>query len=210
MSSFEDRANLLKSESLRFQEYLAALPQEAWSQQSACELWRVADVVAHLLGVAEFYAGTVSKGLRGDSSAPEGRPAAGTGHPATLAMNLAEGAIARRESLGDQLLSTYKDRDNHLTQLLAGLSRQDRSKPCYHPGSIVPAGNFVDLRFKEIVLHEWDIRSSLETQAQLSPTSLPSIIILLSESFPSGSLRWAFWPGPPLPKMVLIRESRSR
>ena len=79
------------------------------------------------------------------------------------------------------------------------------AKPCYHPGSIVPAGNFVDLRFKEIVLHQWDIRSAIEEEAGLSPASLGSMVILIQESFASGSLRWAFWAGPPLDRPVRYR-----
>ncbi len=81
MASFEKRASLYKSESEAFQEYLKGLPAEAWSKQSACDLWQVHDVVAHLIGNAEFYAGTVERGLRGESEPPEGRPAAGAGHP---------------------------------------------------------------------------------------------------------------------------------
>lgn len=205
MNSYEDRIKNLQSESQRFQRYLHGLPADAWSKQSACDLWQVDDVVAHLMGVAEFYAATVERGLKGESSPPEGRPAAGTGHPAISAGNTAEGAIANRKRLGSELLSTFEARDNHLNQLLARISPPDREKPCYHPGGIVPAGNFVDLRFKEVVLHEWDIRSSLEPEANLSPSSLPSIVILISQAFASGSLRWAFWPGPALPKPVRYR-----
>ena len=189
MNSFEDRVNLLRADSDRFLRYLKGLPDEARTRQSACDLWRVDDVVAHLVGNAEFYAATVERGLKGEYEPPEGRPTAGTGHPSLGAAGTAEGAIANRERLGGKLLAALEDRTNHLTQLLAGLSPEDQDKPCYHPGGIVPAGNFVDLRFKELALHEWDIRSALEPEAQLSPESLPSIIILITESYASGSLR---------------------
>ncbi|NQW22260.1 MAG: maleylpyruvate isomerase N-terminal domain-containing protein [SAR202 cluster bacterium] len=205
MDSFEERAKQYKSESERFQAYLNGLPDDAWGRQSACDEWQVADVVAHLVGNAEFYARTVALGLQGESSPPEGRPAAGTGHPSISAAALAKSSIASRERLGDQLMSTYLEKDNHLIQLLSGLSPEDQVKPCYHPGSIVPAGNFVDLRFKEVVLHEWDIRSAIEDQATLSPSSLASIVILISESFASGSIRWAFWAGPALEQPVRYR-----
>ena len=205
MDSFEERARLYKSESVRFQEYLKDLPEDAWGRQSACDEWLVADVVAHLVGNAEFYAGTVARGLQGESSPPEGRPAAGTGHPSISAAALAKSSIAAKERLGDQLLDTYIERDNHLIDLLTGLSPEDQVKPCYHPGSIVPARNFVDLRFKEVVLHQWDIRSAIEEKATLSPASLASMVILIQESFASGSLRWAFWAGPPLDQPVRYR-----
>ena len=205
MQSFEERASLYKSESEAFQEYLKALPSESWGRQSACDEWLVGDVVAHLVGNSEFYAGTVTRGLQGESSPPEGRPDAGTGHPSISAAALAKSSIEAKERLGDKLLETYLEKDNILINLLTGLSPEDQVKPCYHPGSIVPAGNFVDLRFKEIVLHQWDIRSVIEEKSGLSAASLGSMVILIQESFASGSLRWAFWSGPPLDRPVRYR-----
>ena len=205
MQSFEERASLYKSESEAFQEYLKALPSESWGRQSAGDEWLGGDVVAHLVGNAEFYAGTVTRGLQGESSPPEGRPDAGTGHPSISAAALAKSSIEAKERLGDKLLETYLEKDNILINLLTGLSPEDQVKPCYHPGSIVPAGNFVDLRFKEIVLHQWDIRSVIEERSGLSAASLGSMVILIQESFASGSLRWAFWSGPPLDGPVRYR-----
>ena len=205
MASFEERAQLYKNESESFQEYLINLPAEDWEKQSACDEWLVSDVVAHLVGNSEFYASTVTQGLEGKFSPPEGRPEAGTGHPSISADALAKSSIAARERLGDKLLETFIEKDNHLIDLLTGLSLEDQVKPCYHPGSIVPAGNFVDLRFKEIVLHQWDIRSAIEEKAGLSASSLESMVILIQESFASGSLRWAFWAGPALDRPVRYR-----
>jgi uncharacterized protein (TIGR03083 family) len=205
LESFEERAKLYKSESERFQDYLKNLPADEWNKQSACDEWSVADVVAHLVGNSEFYAGTVARGLQGESSPPEGRPEAGTGHPSLSAESLAKSSIAAKERLGDKLLETYLEKDNHLIKLLTGLNSEDQAKPCYHPGSIVPAGNFVDLRFKEVILHEWDIRSAIEEKAGLSASGLASMIILINESFASGSLRWAFWAGPALDRPVRYR-----
>ena len=205
MSSWEERAKLLQSESQKFQQYLTGLPDDAWSKQSACDLWRVEDVVAHLVGNAEFYASTVVRGLKGEFDPPEGRPPAGTGHPSVGAAGTAAGAIANREKLGGELLSTLEARTNHLVELLTGLNEEDRQTPCYHPGSIVPAGNFVDLRFKELALHQWDIRSALEPGVSLVPGSLSSMVLLLNESFASGSIRWAFWSGPALDQPVRYR-----
>jgi hypothetical protein len=162
-------------------------------------------VVAHLVGNAEFYAATVERGLQGQYDPPPGRPPAGTGHPSLGAATTAAGAIANRERLGDQLLSALAAKTDHLLQLLRGLSPEERHKPCYHPGGIVPAENFVDLRFKELALHQWDIRSVLEPGAEVVPGSWPSIIVLITESLASGSLRWAFWGGPALSQAVRYR-----
>ncbi|GIT01401.1 MAG: hypothetical protein CM1200mP27_00260 [Chloroflexota bacterium] len=86
--------------------------------------------------------------------------------------------------MGDSLLETYIDKDNYLIDLLTGLTSEERARPCYHPGSMVPAGNFVDLRFKEIVLHQWDIRSAIKEKAGLSSASLESMVILMKNLLP--------------------------
>jgi len=74
MTMHENRVKVLRSEMERVQGYLAGLPETAWTHQSACDLWEVRHVVAHLSGVSEFYATTVARGLQGDTTAPEGRP----------------------------------------------------------------------------------------------------------------------------------------
>ncbi|PKB78675.1 MAG: hypothetical protein BZY88_17190, partial [SAR202 cluster bacterium Io17-Chloro-G9] len=182
MSSHENRVKILRSEMERVQRHLAALPENGWTKQSACDLWEVRHVVAHLAGVSEFYANTVSRGLMGDTSTPEGRPDAGTASGASSGDRIAQGAIANAERLGDRLLSSLKEQDDQLATVLTGLTPQDRIKPCYHPGGMVPAGNFIDLRLKELALHEWDIRSPTEPDTRLSRECLPSIMILLADA----------------------------
>jgi len=210
MTMHENRVKVLQSEMERVQGYLADLPESAWSQQSACDLWEVRHVVAHLTGVSEFYSTTVGRGLEGDTSAPAGRPDPGTATGASSGDRIAQGAIVNAEMLGDQMLVTLTEWDSQLVSVLAGLTSDNLETPCYHPGGIVPAGNFIDLRLKELALHEWDIRSPMDPEAGLSRECLPSIIILLANSLASGSLPWAFWPGPSLPKPVRYRFDVTR
>ena len=68
----ESRVDLVRRESEQLKQYLEALPPEAWIQPSACDRWQVSDVVAHLIGGAELYAGMISRGLQGESSAAGG------------------------------------------------------------------------------------------------------------------------------------------
>jgi uncharacterized protein (TIGR03083 family) len=205
MYPYGDRARLLGSESARIKRYLHGLPADAWVQPSACTRWQVQDVVAHLVGVAEFYTRTVSRGLTGENSPPTGQLPAGQGNAASSAEGIAQRAIAACKSLGDQLLPRYDAADDDLNRLLTGLQPQERQTLCYHPGGLVAAQNFMDLRLKELALHEWDIRSALEPNAHLSATSFPAVLDNVSESIASGSLRWAFWSGPALPFLVRYR-----
>ena len=205
MDTFADRVTVLQSESERLKQYLHALPSATLSQPSACTQWQVQDVIAHLIGVAETYASSVSRGLKGDTSALPGHLPAGQGTAALSAESIAQRSIAARQTLGEQLLATFDTANDHLNGLLAGLGPEQWGIPCYHPGGIVKAQNFIDLRLKELALHEWDIRAGLEPDAHLSPTSLPAILTTISESIASGSLRWAFWSGPQLPTPVRYR-----
>jgi hypothetical protein len=165
----------------------------------------VQDVIAHLIGVAETYASSVSRGLQGDTGPLPGRLPAGQATAALSAESIAQRSIAARQTLGEQLLATFDAANDRLNSLLAGLTPAQRSLPCYHPGGIVQAQNFMDLRLKELAVHEWDIRATLEPEAHVSPACLPAIMTTISESIASGSLRWAFWSGPDLTTPVRYR-----
>lgn len=198
MDALAQRVKVLEEESERIKQYLHALPADAWERPSLCTQWQVQDVVAHLVGVAEFYASNISRGLQGDTAPPAGRPPAGATNAALSAESIAQRSIAARKSLGDRLLATFETTNNHLNQLLAGLRPEEQQQPCYHPGGMVAAQNFTELRLKELVLHEWDIRAGLEADAHLSAACFPAIVATISASIASGSLRWAFWSGPKL------------
>ena len=101
---------------------MSELPDDAWSKQSTCDLWRVDGCYGASCGNAEFYAATVERGVKGEFEPPEGRPTAGTGHPSLEAAGAAERAIANRERLGGMLLSPLDPRTRDLNQLPTGLS----------------------------------------------------------------------------------------
>lgn len=203
--TFTDKIAILRQETERISTYLEGLPAESWTQPSACEAWQVQDVVAHLVGVAEFYADNVSRGLTGDIEAPEGRPPAGLITGAMAADGIAMRAVAERQQLGDRLLEQFRTANAHLLDLLAGLSPEAQTVLCYHPGGMTQAQQFIDLRLKELAVHEWDIRSSLEPSASLSAACLPAIIRLIDDSVASGSIRWGFRPGEPHAEPVRYR-----
>lgn len=196
MATFAERLDGLTQESARLTRYFQTLPPEVWTKPSACTQWQVQDVIAHLVGVAEFYAATVVRGLHGDTSPPPGRAPAGASTGASAAEGIAQRSIAARKSLGAQLLATFAATGDHLNRTLSALTPAERQKPCYHPGGLVAAENFLELRLKELAVHEWDVRAALEPEAHLSAAGVTAILATISESIASGSLRWAFWSGP--------------
>ena len=205
MDTFEDRIALLRAESARFTQYLQGLSAEVWSGPSACDQWCVQDVVAHLIGVAQLYADSITRGIAGDAAPPPGRPPAGQASASAVAERVAQHTIAMREQLGDQVFEVFQAAGDHLLEVLAGLAPEDRQKPCYHPGGFVAAQDFADLRLKEIAVHEWDIRSVLEPGAVMSAVAMPAIIRLIAGSTASGSLGWGFWSGTRLERPLRYR-----
>jgi hypothetical protein len=148
-----------------------------------------------------MFAENISRGVRGDSSAPEGFPPAGMVDMAARMEANAHRSIALRESLGETLLPTFSARCDYLNRLLAGLGSKDWDKPCWHPAANIPVRTYIDLRITELAVHEWDIRSKLETSPHLSAECLPAIMDLIPV-FVVGRL---FHPGAGLSAAVRFR-----
>src|SRR2546421_1760437 len=103
MEPFADRVKVLQSESERIKQYLHTLPPEALRKPSACTQWQVQDVIAHLIGVAEFYASSVSRGLQGGTGPLPGRLPAGQATAANSAESIAPRPVAARPTPRDQV-----------------------------------------------------------------------------------------------------------
>ena len=190
MTAPDVAAKLVKEESERLGAYLADLPPNAWARPSACGDWEVRDVVAHLAGAARLYTDMASRGLQGDSSTPEGRPAPGSpDFLGSYGAVIANRSIDLRKSLGDRVLAEYVSANTAFNRLFADLTPEDREKPCYLPSGVYSAKTFVEFRMLELALHGWDIRSKLEPSAPLHPESVPMLIELLPTV-----LHWFFVP----------------
>lgn len=201
MDSLAEKVRLVREESARIGEYLATLSPSAWSTQSACDAWQVRDVVAHITGAMDMFGPNIGRGAAGDASPPEGFPNAGEGDQvARLAAN-AQRAIDLRNNLGSDLLATYNERRSRFDDALSKLGEQDKNKPCYHPAGIISVETYLNLRITELIVHEWDIRSSLEPAAALSQASLPAIL----EMFPVFVVGRLFNPGAGLPAATRFR-----
>jgi uncharacterized protein (TIGR03083 family) len=197
METVHNQIHLCQLAADRLTQYLHTLSADAWRHPSACEAWEVRDMVAHLTLGAEFYLRVIARGVQGDVSLPEGFPPAEAGREAISAV-IAQGAIAYRERLGEQLLATFEARNAQLHQLLTTLSPQDWEKPCAHPFGLRPARFFVSMRAQDLTMHDWDIRSQLDPAAHLLAESFP---LFLARIPTLGSFR----PGAKLPTPIRYR-----
>jgi uncharacterized protein (TIGR03083 family) len=203
MSTQAELVKVVQTESERLQQYLAALPEDAWTKPSACALWEVRDVVAHLITGANFYTDCITRGLQEDTSTPEGRPEPSSFHTVSqeerqrMATAAAQRDIALRERLGQELLDVFCQTGDHFNHLVASLSPQEWDTPCYHGR---PVRSLVSEMVFERAIHGWDIRSALEPSAHLSPEALT-----VMPDHVTACLHWLFLPGARLPTPIRYR-----
>jgi uncharacterized protein (TIGR03083 family) len=169
METPENRVKLVQSASEQLTHYLHALPPEAWSQPSACQRWAMRDVVGHLILGAELYTHVISRGVQGDTAPLAGLPPAGSVNAASASPLLDQLSVARRKSLGEQLLPTFTATSVQLAQLLAGMGPHDWETICYHPAGLLPVRMFVDLRLTELVMHGGTSAPGLSPQHHWRP-----------------------------------------
>ena len=191
MTTSEELAALVSSESARLLEYFKGLTPSDWQTQSACDAWNNADVVAHMTMAVDMFSGNIERGANGDSSPPEGMgPPEEFDLAGRMAANAAR-AVAMRESLGDTLVQAFSANCDRLNALLSRMAPDDWDKQCYHPASYLSVRRYLILRLAEMSVHEWDIRSRLEPSAKLPDAVTPTLMELLP-GFVVGRL---FQPG---------------
>ena len=206
MSTEATRVTVVQTEFAQLQQYLAALPEAAWTTPSACALWAVRDVVAHLTRVADLYHDSITRGLRADTSTPAGRAEPHTFNTLSrdarrqAATVAAQGNIEFGERVGNDLFSMFSHAWDQFHHLIASVSPHAWDTPCYHPRSLLPVRALMHAGVFELAIHGWDIRSAFEPSAHLSPEALA----VLPDHFVT-CLHWCFLPDAKLPTPVRYR-----
>jgi uncharacterized protein (TIGR03083 family) len=206
MSTPAELVKVIQTESERLKQYLTALPQDAWTKPSACALWEVRDVVAHLTTGIDGFTLRITRGLQGDTSPPEGLPSPhlwkthSQEERRQRAMRLAQGPIARRGRPRNDLLSGFSHAWDQFHHLLATLTAQDWHKPCYQGRGIIPVHALAHAGIFELAIHGWDIRSALEPSAPLAPDVLAAIL-----DFFAACPHWFFLPAARLSTPIRYR-----
>ena len=63
-----ERIEVARVESVRLSDYVARLCPDQMARSSACDRWRVDDMLGHLAFVAQFQGRMITRGIAGDSS----------------------------------------------------------------------------------------------------------------------------------------------
>jgi|RhiMetdeSRZDD1v2_1073273.scaffolds.fasta_scaffold21445_4 uncharacterized protein (TIGR03083 family) len=206
MAIHTELVTVLQTDFERLKQYLIALPVDAWTTPSACALWEIRDVMAHLIFAANSYTDRITRGLRGETSTPEGHPQPGSFHTIwqkerqQLATAAAQRMIAFRERLGQELLDVFCTTGDHVNHLVARLRPHEWESPCYDARGLLPLRALVMELVFERAIHGWDIRSALEPSVHLSPDVLAVIPEHVAVCVP-----WRF-----LPRARLLTPIRYR
>jgi uncharacterized protein (TIGR03083 family) len=215
-----DHIQLALRESTRLKGYINALPPARWEHPTACELWNVRDLVAHLILGTRYQMTMIARGLAGDCSPPDGFPEAGSVNAETFSPIVHQNTLLVRDSVGDAVLAEYNAVSDAFDAMLRDLDSSSLDIPCYDLRGVATVADFVDLRIMELVIHGWDLRSRLEREAHLPAESYPALARVIRRSF-----QWLHWPGStqapvhyrfdvadlqPRPWDVFIEGSRAR
>ena len=191
MVSDQELAKVAAEEPHRLEQFLTGLAPGDWSRPSACEAWLVSDVVAHLDGIGEHFLDRIGRGLKGDPSEPSDNLPAGSISEDEFRDRLARSAVSTRQRLGDSLLPSYTRWNEKADALISELKPEGWDVPCYHPMGPEPVRTLITMRIAETAMHSWDIRSSFDPEAVISPDCLTGLIITIPRA-----VRRAFRPRP--------------
>src|SRR5262249_36645270 len=159
MATQAELVTVLQTEFERLKQYLATLPTDAWTKPSACALWEVRDVVAHLIFEANSYTDWITRGLRGETSTLARRPEPGSFHTVSqearqqIATAAAQRMIAFRERLGQELLDVFGHTGDHFNDLVARLSPHEWESPCSDARGMLPVRFLVRAMIFERAMH---------------------------------------------------------
>ena len=188
----------------RLEDFLQTLGPEQLGQQSACEGWTVADVVAHMVERGGPIPNQIERGLAGDLSPTPGVSTAPPDSEDQFRVDLAHNAVALRRELGDRLLDEFARVNREFDRVLALVQPEDWEKLCYHRLRPETVRAKVDIRIAELAMHEWDIHWAFDRDASLAEDSLPGLV-----SASGRAVRRAFRSDPSRTRPVRYRFALS-
>jgi len=198
MTLISEKIALVGDISTQIYNYLSHKSIKDWDVQTACDLWQVGDVVAHLLGGAERHMSSLTRAKMGGFNPPRDFMPSDL---SVLSASNAQRDMNIRSDSGDNLLELFKDNYSALHNVLLGFTVNDWDLPCWHARSgVINSGQYLDLRVQELVVHQWDIFSALDETFHLDTEG-----IRLLFGIANNWLAMTFRPSPALEIPVVYR-----
>ena len=200
MNADEARREEIARAAQRLESFLHTLEPEQLARQSACEGWKVADVVAHMVERGGPIPDQIERGLAGDLSPTPGVSTAPPVSEDQFRGDLAHTAVVLSRELGDRLLEEFARVNREFDRVMALVQPDDWDKLCYHRLRPETVRAKVDIRIAELAMHEWDIHWAFDRDASLAEDSLPGLV-----SASGRAVRRAFRPDPARTRPVRYR-----
>ena len=181
----EVRANiqLVRDLSNELASTLHSFPDEMWRDAdryaSACEGWKVADVVTHLIRGSILFELSIRNGLKGDPSPP-------MGYRKLTREEAVESIVSLRETIGEDLIPEFNVTCLRINEVFQALDHEAYDTPVWHPLEPLTASVLIEFRALELAVHSWDIRYALDRSARLSPGALGFLTGFMSRWFRYG------------------------
>lgn len=150
--------------------FLNGLPEGVWRDPdgyaSACAGWNVADVVTHLIQIANLKTLSIERALDGVSSPP-------MGYRRMDADERQRALAALRDAFFEDIFPEFNVSCLRFNRLIASLAPDQHNLPAWHPAATMTVSRLIGLRLMELAVHGWDIRYGFDRNAAINPIALP-------------------------------------
>ena len=194
----KERIQLVRDLSNEMAAYLHTLPDNIWRDPdvyaSACEGWKIADVITHLILGANVFGLSITNAVRGVVEPPMGWS------PPSSPEQGMERLVDTRNAIHEDLFYDFNASCKRFNTILLELEEASYSLPTWHPYFVISVGRLIDIRASELAIHLWDIRYPIDRSAGLSDRATPFLL-----DFVWRWLRSGFQKTDPLDKPILYR-----
>lgn len=150
--------------------FLYTLPEDVWRDAdvyaSACDRWNMADVVAHLIDVANTFTLSIERAVTGNVSPP-------MGNRQLTSEEWVQSVISLRDAYGEDLFPEFNTACLRFNRLIMDLEPEQYELPAWHPFRVMTIERLIDLRAMELAVHGWDVRYGIDRSAAINPVAVP-------------------------------------
>ena len=168
--SVEEKIRIIRALSNDLAGFLYTLPEDVWRDAdvyaSACDRWNMADVVAHLIDVANNFTLSIERAVSGNVSPP-------MGHRQLTSDEWVQSVISLRDAYGEDLFPEFNTACLRFNRLIMDLEPDQYELPAWHPFRVMTVERLIDLRAMELAVHGWDVRYGIDRSAAINPVAVP-------------------------------------
>ena len=169
-----ERIQLVRGLSNEMAAYMHTLPDNIWRDPdvyaSACEGWKIADVITHLILGANVFGLSITNAVKGIVEPPMGWT-----RPASPEQGM-ERLVDTRNAIHEDLFYDFNASCKRFNTIMLELDESSYSLPTWHPYFVISVDRLIDIRASELALHFWDIRYPIDRSAKLSARAVPFLL----------------------------------